>query len=65
MVAPPLYCVDRAQPINALLNPPPEEFRFGTEREIMLMRICLKERPLFPTTIVGAGLVAGGENDGN
>ena len=65
MVAPPRYCVDRNEPINPLLTPPTTEFRFGADNEIMLMRICLKERPLFPTTIVGAGLVAGGENDGN
>ena len=65
MVAPPRYCVDRSQPINPLFNPPTTEFRFGVDNEIMLMRICLKENPLFPTTIVGAGLVAGGENDGS
>ena len=65
MVAPPRYCIDRAAPFNPLVGPPPEEFRFGTDNEIMLMRICLKEEPLFPTTIVGAGLVEGGENDGN
>lgn len=65
MVAPPRYCVDRAEPIDPLVSPPPEEFRFGSDNEIMLMRICLKEEPMFPTTIVGAGLVAGGEGDGN
>jgi hypothetical protein len=31
----------------------------------MLMRICLKAQPMFPTTIVGAALIAGGENDGS
>lgn len=65
MVAPPRYCVDRAEPIDPLVNPPATEFRFGTDNEIMLMRICLKEEPMFPTTIVGAGLVEGGENDGS
>lgn len=65
MVAPPRYCVDRAAPINPLVEPPAEEFRFGSDNEIMLMRICLKEDPLFPSTIIGAGLVENGENDGS
>jgi hypothetical protein len=65
MVAPPRYCVDRAQPVNPLINPPTTEFRFGVDNEIMLMRICLKAQPMFPTTIVGAALIAGGENDGS
>ena len=66
MVAPPRYCVDRAALINpAEPGPPEEEFVFGTDNEIMLMRICLKEEPMFPTTIVGAGLIADGEGDGS
>ncbi len=65
MVAPPRYCVDRAEPIDPLIEPPAEEFRFGTDNEIMLLRICLKEEPMFPTTIIGAGLVEGGEGDGH
>ena len=40
------------------------EFKFGDDNEIMLMRICLKEYPMFPTTAVGAGLIAFGEGDG-
>ena len=29
------------------------------------MQICLKEEPMFPTSVIGAGLIAGGENDGS
>jgi hypothetical protein len=64
MVAPPRDCVDRAENIEP---PAPglTEFRFGTDNEIMLLRICLKEEPMFPTTLVGARFVSFGEGDGN
>ncbi|MCX7289242.1 MAG: pilus assembly protein TadG-related protein [Rhodobacterales bacterium] len=66
MVAPPRNCVDRSEPIDPLAaGPPASEFKFGDDNEIMLLRICLKEEPMFPTTIVGAGLIADGEGDGN
>lgn len=64
MIAPPRSCIDRGQPINTNIENNAAEFRFGTDNEIMLMRVCLKEDPMFPTTIVGAGLIADGENDG-
>jgi hypothetical protein len=64
MVAPPRDCVDRAEPIEP---PAPglNEFRFGTDNEIMLLRICLKEDPMFPTTLVGARFISYGEDDGS
>ena len=31
----------------------------------MLLRICLKEEPMFPTSIIGAGLISAGEEDGS
>lgn len=66
MVAPPRDCVDRAAPIDPLdPGPGPTEFRFGTDNEIMLLRICLKEEPMFPTTLVGAQFISYGENDGS
>jgi hypothetical protein len=67
MDPPPRYCVDRLEDIDPATDPGPsaEEFKLGDDNEIMLMRICLKEEPLFPTSVVGAGLVAGGENDGS
>jgi TadE-like protein len=66
MVAPPRSCVDRSEPIDPLApQPGADEFKFGDDNEIMLLRICLKEEPMFPTTIVGAALVADGEGDGN
>jgi TadE-like protein len=57
MVAPPRSCVDRSQPIDPLLEPTGSEFAFGVDNEIMLLRICLKEEPMFPTTAVGAALI--------
>lgn len=67
MKAPPRFCVDRLENIDPATDPGPavEEFKLGDDNDIMLMRICLKEEPLFPTTIIGAGLIAGGENDGS
>ena len=66
MVAPPRGCVDRTQPINPLdPGPPATEFALGADNQIMLMKICLKERPIFPTTAISAAMIAGGEGDGN
>jgi hypothetical protein len=66
MIVPPRYCVDKLATVNPSdPGPPTTEFALGSDNQIMLMRICLKEDPLFPTTVVGADLVAGGENDGS
>ena len=65
MKAPPRNCVDRDVAFNPLAEPGAAEFKFGSDNEIMLMSICLKEKPMFPTTIVGAQLVSDGEDDGN
>lgn len=51
MNAPPRSCVDKSQPINTD-EPPANEFDNGTENEIMLLRICMKADPMFPTTAV-------------
>ncbi|MFN4129928.1 MAG: TadE/TadG family type IV pilus assembly protein [Paracoccaceae bacterium] len=64
MVAPPRSCVDRSAPIDPLQEPTGAEFMFGVDNEIMLMRICLKEEPMFPTTVIGASLIRD-ETDGN
>lgn len=47
MVAPPHFCVeDESEPINPLLQPTGTEFAYGSDNEIMLMRICLKRMPI-------------------
>jgi hypothetical protein len=51
MAAPPRSCVDKSQPI-VTANPPTNEFAYGTDNDIMLMRVCMKEDPMFPTTAV-------------
>jgi hypothetical protein len=51
MTAPPKSCVDKAQPINTD-DPPAAEFAYGAENEIMLLRICMKADPMFPTTAI-------------
>ncbi|HEY6918896.1 MAG TPA: pilus assembly protein, partial [Tabrizicola sp.] len=61
MVAPPKNCVDRSQPLN-LNDPPANEFAYGTDNDIMLLRICLKEKPMFPTTAVSLNMAS--EPDG-
>jgi TadE-like protein len=66
MIAPPRSCVDRSEPIDPLdPGPSATEFKFGDDNEIMLLRICLKEEPMFPTSVIGAGLIADGESDGS
>lgn len=51
MNAPPRYCVDKSQDIDTD-NPSAGEFGYGAENEIMLLRICMKVDPMFPTTAV-------------
>lgn len=49
MNAPPVACVDKASDVNTA-EPPANEFAAGTDNDIMLLRICLKEWPMFPTS---------------
>jgi hypothetical protein len=66
MKAPPRFCEDRLEDIDPLkTGPSTTEFKFGDDNEIMLLRICLKEEPMFPTSVIGAGLIADGEDDGS
>lgn len=51
MLAPPVTCVDQASQVNTA-EPPANEFAYGTNNDIMLLRICLKEWPMFPTSAV-------------
>jgi hypothetical protein len=57
MLAPPRFCGDVRQNIAPLQDPTGAEFRFGTDNEIMLMRICLKDEPMFPTTALTAAMI--------
>ncbi|NHB76928.1 TadE/TadG family type IV pilus assembly protein [Rhodobacter calidifons] len=49
MAAPPVTCVDQASQVNTG-EPPANEFAYGNDNDIMLLRICLKEWPMFPTS---------------
>jgi Flp pilus assembly protein TadG len=49
MAAPAVACVDKASEVNTD-EPPANEFAAGTDNDIMLLRICLKEWPMFPTS---------------
>ena len=51
MAAPPVTCVEQASNVN-VDEPPANEFAWGTDNDIMLLRICMKEWPIFPTTAV-------------
>jgi hypothetical protein len=51
MVNPPNACVDKTEDINTG-EPPGTDFGYGNDNEIMLMRVCLKEAPMFPTTVI-------------
>jgi len=64
MIAPARDCVDRSEPIDAQEDPTADEFAYGSDNEIMLMRICLKEEPMFPTSALGATMIQD-ESDGN
>lgn len=55
MVAPPHSCVDKTQPV-VTDDPPSNEWAMGTDNDIMLMRICLKVDPMFPTTWISTKL---------
>lgn len=43
-------CVDKAYEINAG-EPLPADFATGADNNIMLIRVCMKEWPMFPTTM--------------
>lgn len=62
MAAPPKSCVDKSQPVNTD-EPPANEFATGTDNDIMLMRICMKADPMFPTTAVSVKMPV--ESDGS
>jgi hypothetical protein len=44
-------CVDKADDINIGV-PPANEYTLGADNEIMLIRVCMKEWPMFPTTAI-------------
>jgi hypothetical protein len=48
-------CVDKADEINAG-EPVPADFSYGVDNDIMLIRVCMKEWPMFPTTGVSVKL---------
>jgi hypothetical protein len=49
----PASCVDRNALINPTVESTPPTFILGGDNEIMLMRVCLKANPMFPTTVFG------------
>lgn len=63
-VVPPRFCADKSQDISAVVEPTGTEFAYGADNDVMLMRICLKEDPLYPTSIIGSGMIRG-EPDGS
>ena len=64
MVPPPRICVDNVQDIKPIDEPTGTEFVYGSDNQIMLIRICLKEEPMFPTSALGASMIKD-EADGN
>lgn len=60
MVAPPKHCTDRNQQLNLVEEQ--SAVATGTDNDIMLLRICLKEEPMFPTTLVSMNMAS--EPDG-
>lgn len=46
-------CTDQAEPAK-----PVREFVPGQQNELMLLRACLKFRPLFPASVLGAKLIS-------
>jgi hypothetical protein len=64
MAIPPNYCVDKSLDPIVTVEPTPDEFAFGSDNDIVLMRVCLSGEPWFPTSVVGANMTRG-EDDGN
>jgi hypothetical protein len=62
MDVPERHCMDKSADIDPMVDPPATEFAYGVDNDIMLLQICLLEEPMFPTTIVGAGLVGANGN---
>jgi hypothetical protein len=51
-------CTDRSQDVE-----PVRAFIHGRENEMMLVRVCVKVQPLFPTTGLGAAMQKDGAGD--
>jgi hypothetical protein len=64
MAPSPEGCVDREEEIDPLAVRPTDEFAYGANNEIMLVRVCLKEKPMFPTSVLGAQMIRD-ETDGH
>ena len=58
MISPAADCADRAQRIN-----PADRFVPGRPSDLMLIRVCLKADPMFPTT--GLGLMMPKDSNGD
>lgn len=56
-INPPDACVDKTAGVAPLTTIPAGEFAPGADNEIMLMRVCLREEPMFSTTAVGAAMM--------
>ena len=56
-------CVDKASDINTG-DPPANEYAMGTDNDIMLVRICMKEWPMFPTSAISVKMPTD-SNDGS
>jgi hypothetical protein len=59
---PDTVCVEKASEVNDE-EPPANEFAYGVDNDIMLLRVCMKERPIFPTTAVSVKMPR--EDDGS
>jgi Flp pilus assembly protein TadG len=53
-------CVDNAGQIN-VAEPPANEMSMGVANEIMIMRVCFKEWPMFPTTVLSVRMPRQGD----
>jgi hypothetical protein len=56
-------CVDKANEIN-VGEPLPADFATGTDNNIMLIRVCMKEWPMFPITM-GISIKMPQQSDGS
>ncbi|WP_431300469.1 TadE/TadG family type IV pilus assembly protein [Tabrizicola sp. BL-A-41-H6] len=56
-INPPDACVDKTAGVAPLTTIPAGEFAPGNANDIMLMRVCLREEPMFSTTAVGAAMI--------
>lgn len=60
-IAGPTDCIDTSEPVNPLYEP---NYANGAEHQLMIMRVCVKFKPVFKTSGLGKEMAENGDGAG-